>query len=315
MSSPEISLPRAAFTLRPSDAAWPKGLSELPKPPAAVQIAGELPRGHCVAIVGTRFADPEALAFAQQLAAALTLAGVTVVSGGAAGVDAAAHQGALDAGGSTLAVLATGLSRAYPPAHGPLFSLIARQGALLCEAIAAPHRPERWTFLRRNQLIAALCGCVVVVQAPLRSGALSTAAWANRLKRPVFAVPAAPWDVRGLGCLQLLRQGARICTSAADVLSLRPSAAGQVPLPGLLLDPASVEKAKDDERLCQSPKPRVAAPSARVLEVLEQGPAHPDELACRLDMQAARVQEALLTLVLAGLVRQGVDGTYSRTPD
>ncbi len=312
----------APRVLRRGEAGWPAGFEALPKPPVAVWLAGQLPNADAIAIVGTRFADPQALAFAQRLGAALAISGVSVVSGGARGVDAAAHRGALDAGGSTVAVLATGLMHAYPPGHGPLFSAIARQGALVTEAVATVHRPERWTFLRRNQLIAALASAVVVVQAPEQSGALSTAAWAKHLKKPVLAVPAAPWDLRGAGCLRLLRDGARICTSVTDVLSVRPSAGQQVPLPGVSLHGsmgrAPGRKAKNDERLRQSTSTASAdpsSPSTRVLERLAQAPAHPDELVRVLDLQPARVHEALLTLVLAGLVHQAVDGTYTRNLD
>src|SRR5262249_31387878 len=105
---------------------------------------------------------------------------------------------------------------------------IERNGTLLSEAPDGVP-PDRWTFLRRNRLVAALAETVVVVQAPLRSGALSTAAIARKLERPVLSLPYAPWDARGAGCLQLLRRGARICTSVRDVLSVPAREAGKGP--------------------------------------------------------------------------------------
>ncbi|MCB9614286.1 MAG: DNA-protecting protein DprA [Sandaracinus sp.] len=174
---------------------FPRGLHDLPDPPERLFVAGDLPgAGLSVAIVGTRAADPEPLRFAHRLAFDLTRAGVLVVSGGALGIDAAAHRGALDAGGPTVAVLASGLRRAYPPEHVSLFEQIAEQGALLCEYEDV--KPHRGRFLERNRLVAAMCDAVVVVQAPDRSGALNTAATARTLGRLVFAVPAAPWDLR-----------------------------------------------------------------------------------------------------------------------
>jgi DNA processing protein len=172
-----------------------------------------------VAIVGTRRADAEALDFTTELARQLALAGCVIVSGGALGVDAAAHRGALLGGGRTVAVLASGLVTPYPPSHGPLFEKISQAGALVTEA-PDDAVMEGFRFLHRNRLIAALARATVVVQAPKRSGTLSTAASAQQLGRPLWVVPSAPWDRRAEGGLGLLAEGARICTSAGDVLSV-----------------------------------------------------------------------------------------------
>jgi DNA processing protein len=298
-----IPLPAPPIELRPADAGWPIGLSYLTPAdrPPLLFVAGELPnlRG-AVAIVGTRYADEQALEFTHKLAADLARAGRTVISGGAGGIDAAAHRGCLAGGGRTVAVLATGLSRAYPVQHAGLFAAIAGQGALVCED-RDPRQVEGRSFLKRNRLVAALAESVVVVQAPARSGALSTAHWARQLRRRLFAVPAAPWDVRGEGCLALVRSGAQICTSATDVLS--------VAAPGGRVSPRSrrlrPKESKDDEELSES---------ARALwKLLRRGPRYPDELSVCLDMPAARVQEALLTLLLVGWVRRRADGWYEKT--
>jgi DNA processing protein len=292
--------------LQPGAPGWPAQLSELVPAPVHVRVAGTLPDlSWAVAIVGTRFADPDALAFARRLGSACAARGAVVVSGGALGIDAAAHEGALAVGGPTLAVLATGLARPYPPAHAGLFRSIAAAGALLTEAEDTA-QPWKSAFLRRNRLIAALAQSVVVVQAPLRSGALSTAAWAKRLKRPVFAVPHAPWDTRGQGCLALIQQGARICTSAADVLSLRPSDGAQLALSLTDGTPGQARSTKDDAGLSESHR--------RVLRALADRK-HPDELVSEVAMTAASLHEALLRLTLAGLVRKAADGTYERVRD
>lgn len=295
--SARIQLPGPIEALVPGTPGWPQALADLPDCPERLFLAGSLPAAsHRVAIVGTRYADEDGLAFARKLARELAGAGALIISGGAAGIDSAAHLGALDAGGKTVAVLATGLVDAYPRNNAKLFATIAASGALVCET----DRPARdgWIFLRRNRLIAALAQTVVVVQAPQRSGALATARLARKLKRRVFAVPSAPWNPRGTGCLQLLRGGAEICSSAADILSLptrglgEPSKRSQIP----------VKDANDLNSL---------GPGARaVLRQLRWGACHPDGIATALDMKAAEVQEALLTLVLCGLCRQRADGNY-----
>jgi DNA processing protein len=291
------------LTLRPSDPGWPSGLRELRlgDRPSELYISGSLPElSGAVAVVGTRRADEDSLAFARELGARLALAGRTVISGGAHGIDSAAHRGCLDAGGATIAVLATGLRRAYPSDHAALFRAISGQGALVCED-PDPETVKGAFFLKRNRLIAALAEAVVVVQAPARSGALSTARWAQALGRAVYAVPSSPWSPRGAGCLGLIRSGAQICTSVMDVLSLPASGSG----PSAEKAPRRSKQTNDHEALSED---------ARALwRLLATAPRYPDELSVCLDMPAARVQEALLSLQLTGRIRRRVDGTYEKT--
>lgn len=297
-----IVLPGPIVPIGRGQAAWPTRLDDLrDASPSAIYVGGELPAlAGAVAVVGSRYADRDAIAFTHKLSGELALAGRVVVSGGADGVDAAAHEGCLAAGGPTVAVLATGLMRAYPAHRAPLFGEIARVGALVCESVS-PSRVGAWSFLRRNRLIAALAECVIVVQAPARSGALSTARWAKSLKRRLFVVPSAPWDTRGEGGLALLRSGAQICTSVTDVLSLPARPAEQARLPGV----GQRSKFKDDEGLLE--------PMRSLWRALVGGPKHPDELGVSLDMPAARVQEGLLTLILMGRSRRCADGSYENT--
>jgi DNA processing protein len=277
---------------------WPTPLDELARPPAELYLAGELGGlAHAVAIVGTRYASPDALAFTRRIAADLAAHGAVIVSGGAAGIDGEAHRGALEAGGRTIAVLATGLTHAYPPHHGQLFADIARSGALLSEYDRPPGRAA-WAFLQRNRLIAALGTSVLVVQAPARSGALSTARWAKSLNRRVFVVPAAAWDPRGTGCLELLRAGSEICTSAADILSLAPFG-----IRCARSTPATSRKDLSDDA-------KLGASAKAVWRRVREGACHPDHISAALDMPAAEVQEALLTLVLHGLCERCADGSY-----
>jgi len=195
----------------------PVGVEELADAPARLWAVGTLPRRPAVAIVGTRRADRDALGFARRLARELAERGVGILSGGAEGVDAAARRGALEGEGLTWVVQAAPLDRPYPGKHRRLFGeILERGGGWLSETPpGSPAYPSR--FLARNRIVAALADAVVVVQAPARSGALSTARRARELGRPLLATPHAPWDPRGEGCLRLLRKGARLCASADDV--------------------------------------------------------------------------------------------------
>lgn len=272
----------------------------MPDPPRELRVRGELPPLEgAIAVVGTRYADEAALEFAQALGSALAAAGRAVISGGAVGIDAAAHRGALDVGGPTVAILASGFDPPFPKRHGELFTQIAASGALISEREDGGP-PERWTFLSRNRLIAALAEAVVVVQAPIRSGALSTAAVAERLKKPVFAVPHAPWEARGLGCLELLRRGAQICTSARDVLS-KPAHRTDHGLGSVRLhDEKTIQVAGLDED------------GRAVWAALGRRAGHPDQIAASLGLPIMRVQRALLQLLLQGLAIERTPGRYAR---
>lgn len=294
LSSPPIRL-------TPGQPGWPAQLQDLgPRQPGLLRVAGQLPElAGAVAIVGTRYADTDALGLARDLGRELALAGHVVLSGGAAGIDAAAHCGALDAGGITIAVLATGLQNPYPARHAELFMQIAATGALVTEneddAVVRRH-----SFLARNRLIAAMSDAVVVVQAPMRSGALSTAALAFKLERPVFAVPYAPWEVRGEGCIELLRRGANICTSTRDILSL-PLRRGGMAAPGV--------PGIGDETPCQEP---LDEDCRAVLGALRSRSRHPDELTVSLGLHILKIRQALTQLLLLGLVNEVGPDTYAK---
>lgn len=204
-----------------SDPDYPRALEDLSDPPERVHVAGGLcgwPR--MVAIVGSRAATPYGCQVASALARDLAALGIGVVSGLARGIDAAAHRGALEADGVTVAVLAGGLDSVSPLHHRDLAREVARRGALLTETPAGPPRPGM--FLARNRLIAALAEAVVVVEAAERSGALSTAAHARRLGRALLAVPGDIDRATSRGCHALLRGGAALCAGADDVWRALP---------------------------------------------------------------------------------------------
>ena len=200
-------------------AAYPRMLREIHDPPGVLFVRGELRPTDALAvgIVGTRHATHYGLRQAERLAAGLARAGLTVVSGLARGIDAAAHRGAMAAGGRTVAVLASGVMNIYPPEHDQLAVEVAAQGALVSEA---PPRSEPLpgTFPQRNRLISGLSLGVIVVEAAERSGALITAKHAMEQGREVFAVPGNVDSRASQGCHRLIRDGAKLVESVDDVL-------------------------------------------------------------------------------------------------
>lgn len=236
-------------------------------------MRGALPSGaRTVAIVGSRAATGYGLERAGRLAADLARLGAVIVSGLARGIDAAAHRGALEAGGVTVAILPGGLDAITPASHAGLARWIARRGALLSEW-PGTHPAKRGLFLRRNRLIAALAQATVVVEAAERSGALSTARVARRLGRPLFAVPGDVDRATSRGCNALLREGARFCESAADVLRVLPP-------------PSAAESGESDE--------------ARLAAALAESPLPAETLAARAGVAIDRALAGLLRLEWAG---------------
>ncbi|MFV0406198.1 MAG: DNA-processing protein DprA [Propioniciclava sp.] len=217
----------------PGDQEWPQSVSVLDHG-ELVQDAGGAPVGlwvggshplsalvsRSVAVVGARACTPYGEQVAADLAASLAERGCTVVSGGAYGIDAAAHRGAVAVRGRTAAVLAGGVDRPYPRAHQELFGTIAELGAVVSEIPPGQH-PTRRRFLTRNRLIAALTGGTVIVEAGLRSGARNTVSWAMACGRPVMAVPGSVHSVTSVTPHRLIREGvATLVTTAADVCEL-----------------------------------------------------------------------------------------------
>jgi DNA processing protein len=218
--------------IMPGDTEWPGQLDDLGDArPLLLWAQGNADlRYAClrsVAVVGSRAASGYGLTVAVQLAAALAERGLTVVSGGAFGIDAGAHRGALAADGLTVAVLAGGLGYGYPRGHAGLFAAIAAQGVLVSECPPG-QGPTRPGFLIRNRIIAALGRGTVVVEAAVRSGALNTARHARELGRPVMAVPGPVTSEQSAGCHELIREyGAMCVTGGRDVLEhLEPAAEG-----------------------------------------------------------------------------------------
>jgi DNA processing protein len=265
-------------------------------PPQRLRVRGELASPPArVAIVGSRLADPYGLEVARTLARDLARAGVSIVSGGAQGVDAAAHEGALEAGGHTVAVFGCGLDVVYPAAHRDLFARIVAGGGALLSEYEDAQRGAGWSFAKRNRIVSGMSDAVVVVQAGEGSGALITADHARAQGVPLLAVPGEVTNRLSFGPLRLLRGGARIAATAADVLN-ELGLTGQLELPGARQEPS------------------LAGPEALVWGALGRAPLHADELARQAGLAPGAALAALLGLELAGLCEQRPGHYFLRRP-
>lgn len=220
----EVCARIGARTLLPGDAEWPEALGHLDDPPWCLWVRGPLNLAlvpeRSVAIVGARASTPYGNHVAAEIASGVGLRGFTVVSGAAFGIDAAAHRAALAVETPTVAVLAGGVNRPYPPAHTDLIEQVASVGAVVSE-VPPGSSPTRPRFLARNRLIAALTTGTVVVEAALRSGSLRTLRDAARLGRPVAVVPGPVTSMASAGCHQAARdECATLVTDAAEVVDL-----------------------------------------------------------------------------------------------
>ncbi len=282
---------------------YPTRFDVLPDPPARLYLKGSLPEPPLVAIVGSRNADAGARRFAFRMAGELCGRGIGVVSGGALGIDTEAHKGALDAGGQTLAVIGSGFDFLYPEANRALFAEIAGTGGLMTE-FRHDQPPTKWTFPKRNRLVAALADAVLVVQAGERSGALITARLAQQLGVPLGAVPGVPGDPRNHGNHALLRRGARLVENIDDLLSLMSlQRSGQLPLPNV----AATRRSKPE------PSHHEHSPlEMKILEILCTSPLHIDDITTRLGIVPCETSAAIIALELEGLVEDRGGKNYVR---
>lgn len=226
----EVCQRLGARVLVPGSPEWPHAVDDLRDPPWCLWVRGPLAldqvSDRSVAIVGSRASTPYGNHLAAELATGTAARGFTIVSGAAFGVDAAAHRAALAADAPTVAVLAGGVDRPYPAAHARLITQIGQSGALVSE-VPPGSSPTRPRFLARNRLIAALATGTVVVEAGLRSGALSTLRAAARIGRPVAAVPGPVTSMTSAGCHEAVRnECATLVTDAAEVVDLLGSIGG-----------------------------------------------------------------------------------------
>lgn len=278
------------------DEEYPPALREISDPPFLLYALGRLERLRlpAVAIVGSRDASRYGRDVAFRLARELSSAGVAVVSGFARGVDAAAHEAALEGPGGTIAVLGCGLDVEYPREHGRLKERLAGEHLLLSEhPLGAEPRPQN--FPTRNRIIAGLSSGVVVVEASRRSGSLITARLANDFGRDVFAVPGSIFSDTSVGTHALLRDGAILCRGAEDVLAELFPSVGPQRLAAVAALPAA----------------ELSAEARRIFEALSREESlSAEDLAQSLDLPAATVLASLFELEGAGIAAPVASGRY-----
>lgn len=269
----------------PDSGSYPLAFHALSALPPVVWMQGtpSMAAQRCVAIVGTRGASAGGLRFAHDLAAACARAGVVVVSGLARGIDAAAHQGALEARGGTVAVLGTGVDVPYPPRHRGLQARIASEGLLISE-VPPGERGHAGTFPQRNRLIAALAEITVVVEAGRESGALITTRVAQELGRTVCAVPGSVHAPECIGSNALIRDGAQVLCSPDDLL-------------------AELHIDREPTRA-----PELEGDAASCWDALQRGSADVETLADRAGIALRRANVALSALELHGLIEIDIAG-------
>ena len=273
-----------------ADPNYPPTLRDLPAAPAWLYVKGDpawLSRP-MLGIVGSRNATPQGIRDARAFAQALSEAGLTVVSGLAQGVDAAAHEGGLAGLASSVAVVGTGLDRVYPARNKILAHRLAAEGAIVSEfPVGTP--PKSGHFPRRNRIISGLSLGILVVEAALESGSLITARLAMEQGREVFALPGSIHSALSKGCHQLIKQGAKLVESAADILEEL----------GRLLPPSAASPASSEH-----------VPA--LLQALSGAPLAPDQLAPRLGLTVEEVSVKLLEAELEGTVAKLPGGLYQR---
>jgi len=283
---------------------YPTLLQEIFDPPDHLYVDGRIPAGPMIAVVGSRRATPYGLRTAQRLARDLSRVGVVVVSGLARGIDAAAHRGALQGPTPTVAVLATGIDRIYPPEHAELARDIAATGAVLTEAEAGtPPLPSR--FPVRNRIISGMSLGVVVVEAAERSGALITARMALEGNREVFCVPGSIDNPVAAGPHRLLKDGAKLVQTVEDVLEEFPELASVVP--------AAPARTRARPRAASGPaEPELAA----VWELLDWvEPRHHDDLAAAMRLDSKEVSRRLTLLEMGNYIIGDCGGVTRRPRD
>jgi DNA processing protein len=276
------------------DDAYPRLLREIPAPPPVLYLKGEFTDADkiAIAIVGTRRATSYGREMARRIASELAAAGVTVVSGLARGIDAIAHQSALEAGGRTIAVLGSGVNVIYPSEHRQLAERIVEQGALVAD-YPPDTKPDAVNFPARNRIISGMSLGTLVVEAPTRSGALITCDFAADQGREVFVVPGSALSAASEGTNRLLRDGARAVTCAAD-----------------LLDDLDLGRRREQVAVQQAFP--MSEAERRILSLLTAEPQHIDELITAANLSISEGAALLTQMELQGFVRNLGAQHYAR---
>jgi DNA processing protein len=251
-----------------------------------------------VAVVGTRHPSEDALAYTASFTSQLVQAGVAVISGGAEGIDAAAHSGTLDAGGITVVMAPSGFDKPSPEENGELFARVLAEGGVYASLVPAPVAATQGIFFRRNACLVALAHVAVVIECPFRSGARNAAKHARRLGRPLFVVPYPPWHGKGGGCVAELKLGARPLASVGDVLKvLAEQQLHGLPLARPPAEPTSAQQSLAFPETLRPPSDREAA-----INALRRGASTSDEIGAETGLSAPQVAQLILTLRLEGVL-------------
>jgi DNA processing protein len=279
--------------LTQADTAYPELLRQIYDPPIVLYVKGALTGKdkNAVAMVGSRMTTHYGIEIARKLAYQLAYLGVTVVSGGARGIDTASHQGALSAKGRTICVLGTGINIVFPPENKDLFERIAAHGAVITQ-YPFNRNADKQSFAIRNRIVAGMTLGTVVVEANLTSGALITANFAAEYGRQVFAVPGRIDSPRSKGCHELIRNGAKLCEGAEDILSEFE-----------YLFPASNRAAAPDQTGVL-PALELSGNEQNVYSVLSNEESSIDEVITQTALPSSAVSVALLALEMKRLVKQ-----------
>jgi len=277
------------------DSEYPALLRQIYDPPLVLYVRGTLrpEDAYAIAMVGTRQSTLYGRQTAERLARQLAASGVTVVSGGARGIDSASHEGALQSGGRTIAVLGTGLDIVYPAENVKLYQRIAEQGAVITQ-FPFGRKGDKQSFPIRNRIVAGMTQGTVVVEANRASGALITANFAAEYGRTVYAVPGRVDSPRSAGCHDLIKDGAQLCESAEDVLA----------------EFAHLQAIEPEEP--EIPMPTLSHPEQQVFHVLTHEEMQQDEIIRRSELPAAQVSVILLQLEMKKLVQQHPGRLFSR---
>ncbi|MHB9036410.1 MAG: DNA-processing protein DprA [Armatimonadota bacterium] len=276
---------------------YPASLKQIYDPPVVLYVNGHIVESDklAVAIVGSRKATVYGRSVAERCARDLAARGLTIVSGGARGIDTAAHKGALEVGGRTVAFLGCGIDVTYPAENKKLFEAIAQSGAVVSE-FPLGSTPEPWRFPPRNRLISGLSVGVLVCQSPIRSGALITASYALEQGKDVYAVPGNVDDERNSGCHQLIKDGARLVESAEDIL-----------------DELGIEKnSGDTDRQLSLPIESLNEQERTIISLLSLEPMQVDEIIEKSALTAPMVAGTLTVLEMKGTVKRVPGNAYVR---
>jgi len=286
-----------------ADPEYPQLLRQIPDPPLFLYAYGRLESSPAkLAMVGSRNATGYGMTTTKSLSGSLAALGLTIVSGMARGIDTAAHEGALAAGGKTVAVLGSGLEKIYPAENKRLFHRISERGAIVSE-FPLMTEPEAHNFPIRNRIISGMSLGTVVVEATQKSGSLITARLAVEQNREVFAVPGSIQSFKSIGTHTLIKQGAKLVEHAQDIIE------ELAPMIQLNKRPALLNQNGVDEK-----RVALTTEETRVYEALGPYPIHIDDLVRKISLGPGKLSSILLKLELAGLVQQSPGKYFTVSP-